>query len=151
MAAALAAIFMHSYAKKIYVVYRGKKLRAEPVSAEKVYGLDKVEVIHEANVAEIFGEKTVNKIKLDTGKELVVDGVFIEVGHIPLSQIAKGLGVTLDERGFIQVDRDKKTNVSGVFAAGDISNGTSLKQFITSAAEGSIAAQSAYFHVSKSS
>jgi thioredoxin reductase (NADPH) len=58
--------------------------------------------------------------------------------------LAKDLGVSLDERGYIQVDRQQATNIPGAFAAGDITNATELKQFITSASEGSIAAQSAY-------
>ncbi len=147
--AALGTIFMEQYAKKIYVIYRGKKLRAEPVSTEKVYAMEKAEVIHETNVTEIVGEKFVTGVKTDTGKEIAVDAVFIEIGHIPLSELAKGVGVTLDDHGFIKVDKGQATNVEGVFAAGDITDASSLKQFITSAAEGSVAAQSAYFYVGK--
>ena len=148
-AAALGTLFMESYAKKIYVIYRGEKLRAEPISAAKVYAMKKAEVIHTTNVVEIYGEKFVTGLKTDTGKDIKLDAVFIEVGHIPLSDLAKGLGVTLDKKGFISVDKNQCTNVSGLFAAGDITNGTSLKQFITSAAEGSIAAQSVYYYLQK--
>ncbi len=150
-AAALGTLFMEGYAKKIYVIYRGDKLRAEPISAAKVYKMKKAEVIHNTNLTEIYGEKFVKGFKTDTKKDIKVDGIFIEAGHLPLTDLAKGLGVKLDEKGFIAVDKNQVTNISGVFAAGDISNGTSLKQFITSAAEGSIAAQAIYSYIQKSS
>lgn len=148
-AAALGTLFMEGYAKKIYVIYRGKKLRAEPISAHKVYKMKKAEVIHTTNVVEIYGEKFVKGIKTDTKKDIKLDGVFIQIGHLPLSSLAKSIGVTLDGKGFIPVDKNHATNVPGVFAAGDITNATSLKQFITSAAEGSIAAQGVYYYLQK--
>ncbi len=142
--AALGAIFLEQYAKKIYVLYRGEKLRAEPISAAKVYKMKKAEVIHKANVVEIYGDKFVKGIKTYTGKDIKLDGVFVEIGHLPLSDLAKQLGVALDSYGFVKVTKNQETNIPGVFAAGDISDATTLKQFITAAAEGSIAAQSAY-------
>ncbi|MBT3865654.1 FAD-dependent oxidoreductase [Candidatus Woesearchaeota archaeon] len=147
--AALGAIFMKDYAKKVYVIYRGDKLRAEPISAKQVYDDEKTEVIHNANVVEVVGDKMMTKVKLDTGKELDLDGLFIEIGHIPLNEIAEKVGVKLDGRGFIDVNKEQATNVEGFFAAGDITNSTSLKQFITSAAEGSIAAQGAYHYLTR--
>ena len=147
--AALGAIFMKDYAKKVYVIYRGDKLRAEPISAKQVYADEKTEVIHNANVVEVIGDKMVTKIKLDTGKELDLDGLFIEIGHIPLNEIAEKVGVKIDSHGFIEVNKEQATNVEGFFAAGDITNSTSLKQFITSASEGSIAAQGAYHYLTR--
>ncbi|MBI5797280.1 FAD-dependent oxidoreductase [Candidatus Woesearchaeota archaeon] len=148
-AAALGTIFLSGYAKKVYLIYRGDKLRAEPISAKKVYSLKNVEVIHNANVVEVYGDKFVRGIKLDTKKNIVLDGIFIEIGHIPLVDLAKKLKVRVDDHGFIAVDKDQNTNMKGVFAAGDISNATSLKQFITSASEGSIAAQTIYHYLQK--
>lgn len=145
--AALGTIFLEKYAKKIYVIYRGDKLRAEPVSAAKVYKMKKVTVMHNTNVKEIYGDAMVLGLKTDTGKDVKLDGVFVEIGYIPLSDLAKSLGVNLNDYKFIKVTKNQETNVHGIFAAGDISDATTLKQFITSASEGSIAAQSAYFHV----
>ena len=59
------------------------------------------------------------------------------------------LEVKLDEKGFVEVENDQSTNVEGVYVAGDLSNITGLKQFITSASQGSIAAQSAYHYIMK--
>ena len=150
-AAALGALFMEQYAKKVYVIYRGEKLRAEPISSIRVYKSKKMEVIHNTNLTEIYGEKFVKGIKTDTKKDIILDGIFIEVGHLPLTDLAKSVGVKLDAKGFIAISKDQSTSVPGIFAAGDITNGTSLKQFITSVAEGSIAAQSLYFFLQKHS
>ncbi len=148
--AALGAIFMKDYAKKVYVIYRGEKLRAEPISSKQVYDDEKIEVIHKTNVIEVLGNgKSMNKVKLDNGKELSLDGMFVEIGHIPLNEIAKNVGVKVDDHGFIEVNKEHATNINGFYAAGDITNATSLKQFITSAAEGSIAAQGAYHYVTR--
>ncbi len=145
--AGLGSLMLKDYAKKVYVIYRGEKLRAEPITAQQVYGSPKIEVIHKANIVEIRGDKFVTSVKLDTGKEIKLDGVFIEVGHLPLSDIPQKLGVKVDDHGFVHVDRTQATNVPGFFAAGDITNATSLKQFITSASEGSIAAQGVFLYL----
>ena len=147
--AALGALFMAAHAEKVYVIYRKDKLRAEPVSSENVYKHPKIEVIHNTNLTEIYGEKFVTGVKTDTGKEIKLDGVFVEIGHMPNNELTKEIGVEVDEKGFIKVDKKFKTNIFGVFAAGDIVNSISLKQFITSAASGSIAAQSAYLYLKR--
>ena len=148
--AALGALMLKDYATKVYVLYRKDKLRAEPVSAEMVYSDDKIEVVHNVNVVEVLGDgKLMNKVKLDNGKEMELDGLFVEIGHLPLNEIPKKLGIEVDEKGFVNVDKEFRTNIEGFFAAGDVTNATTLKQFITSAAEGSIAAQSAYQYITK--
>lgn len=145
--AVLAALMLKNYAKKIYVIYRKEKLRAEPISKDKIYNDPKIEVIHNTNIIKLFGNKFLDSIKLDNGVEMKVDGVFVEIGSIPNSNICKKIGVDLDRDDFVKVNNDFSTNVSGVFAAGDLTNATTLKQFITSAAQGSIAAQSVYFYL----
>lgn len=147
--AALATIFMEKYAKKIYVIYRGERLRAEPISAQKVYSMKKTTVIHNTNLVEIYGDKVVRGVKTDTKKDIKVDAVFVEIGYVPLSNLAKSIGVKLSDYGFIQVGKNAETNILGVFAAGDITTTTTLKQFITAASEGSIAAQGVYFYLQK--
>ena len=74
-----------------------------------------------------------------------MDGLFVEVGAIPNVELAKSLGVLLDEHGYIKVDNMMQTNVDGVFAAGDaVNHFGSFKQDITAAAMGAVAATSAY-------
>lgn len=143
--AALGSIFLAEYASKLYTIFRRDAMTAEPISVDMVKKNAKIEIVAKNNIVEIVGDgKHVTTLKLDSGKELTVDGLFVEIGHVPLSELAKTLGVATDDRGYINVNKKQETNLPGVFAAGDITNGTELKQFITSAAEGSVAAQTAY-------
>lgn len=143
--AALGTIFLSQYATSVSTIFRREHLTAEPVSVEKVRSLPNVELIPKSNISEVIGDgRRVTSVKLDTGRTITLDGIFIEIGHIPLNTLAVSLGVATDERGFIIVNRKQETSVPGVLAAGDITNATELKQFITSASEGSIAAQTAY-------
>jgi thioredoxin reductase (NADPH) len=87
------------------------------------------------------------------GKDLrlKIEGVFVEVGSEPQSELAKKLGVSLDKNGKIKVAGDMTTSVKGVFAAGDVTDGSAdFEQIITSAAEGANAARSAYRYLRKS-
>jgi len=149
-AAALGTMFLSEYATKVYTVFRRERMTAEPVSMERVQKLVNAEFVPSSNVTEVIGDGTkVTQAKLDTGRVLDIDGLFIEIGHLPLNQLARDLGVETDAKGFIKVNSRQETNVHGILAAGDITNATELKQFITSAAEGSIAAQTAYHTISK--
>ena len=148
--AALGSLMLRDHAKKVYVFYRGEKIRAEPFNTEAVYKDKKIKVIHKTNISEILGDgKKMTKVKLDNGKEMKLDGLFIEVGHDAINELSKRIGVNHDKKGFIKVDKTTSTNVEGFFAAGDITDATTLKQFITSASEGSLAAQTAYQYIKK--
>lgn len=144
--AALAA----EYAKKIFLIARGREITAEPVNLEHLKKLnDKIEIILETEVKQIIGRNKLEKIVLSHpyqgSLELIVDGLFVEIGAIPNVELAKSLGVELDDRGYIKVDNLMRTNIDGVFAAGDAVNHFGIfKQAITSAAMGSVAATSAY-------
>jgi thioredoxin reductase (NADPH) len=144
-AAAQAALFLADYGSKVFVIIRKDTLTAEPITSEKVYNHPKVEVVPTSNVKEILGDGSkVTSLKLDTGRELIIDALFVEIGHLPLNELAKSLGVETDPTGHIKVNKRQETNVEGVLAAGDLTDATELKQFITSAAEGSVAAYAAY-------
>ncbi|MEM4363705.1 MAG: FAD-dependent oxidoreductase [Candidatus Diapherotrites archaeon] len=146
--AAKEALFLAEYASKVYIVYRGEKIRAEPINTERVTKNKKIEIITKKNVAEIVGQKKVEAIKFKEGGELKVDGVFIEIGATPNSELAEKLGVKLEPNKEIIIDNDSRTNVKGIYAAGDVTN-RHFKQAITGAAEGVIAAFSAYEDISK--
>lgn len=138
------------YAKKIYLIVRGKQVVAEPINLEQMQKLgDKVEILFETAVQELVGEKFLEKVILtkpyEGAFELKIDGLFVEIGAKPNVELAKGLGVELDEFGYIKVDNLMKTNIDGVFAAGDTVNHFGrFKQDITAAAMGAVAATSAY-------
>ena len=96
-------------------------------------------------LVKINGEQKVEYIDIkDTKNEentkLEVDGVFISIGEIPQNKLAKNLGIKLDENGFVIIDKQQRTSLKCVYAAGDITGG--LRQIITACAEGAIAALS---------
>jgi len=94
----------------------------------------------------------VNKIILDKeydgSKELSVDAVFGAIGHIPISDLAAKLGVKINKKKEIIIDRDSKTNINGVFAAGDVVD-SGFKQAITGVAEGVVAAHSSFTYINE--
>ncbi len=149
--------FLAEYAKKIYLIARGDKIIAEPVNLERMQKQgDKVEVLLEHEIKEIVGEQKLEKLVLSSPKhkageeldDLVVDGIFVEIGFEPNKELPKFLNIELDEKGYIKIDNKAKTNVPGVFAAGDGTNFFgSFKQDITASALGAVAATSAYEYI----
>ena len=153
--AAKDALVLAEHAAAVYIIYRGKKLRAEPVTMKRVEQSKKITVITETNVVEVRGEKLVNSVVLDRAyegsRELALQGLFVAIGHIPLSALAMKLGVDTNEKGEIVLDhKTSSTSVPGVFAAGDVAD-KPFKQAITGVAEGCTAAYSAYEYITKSS
>jgi len=150
--AAKEALLLTQYSKKVFIIYRGEKIRAEPVNEKLVEKNEKIEVMTNTNVVEILGNKFVNKVILDKeyngSKEIKLDGVFGAIGHIPLSDLAAKLGVKINNKKEIMIDRDSKTNVQGVFAAGDVVD-SGFKQAITGVGEGVVAAYSSYTYVNE--
>ena len=141
--AAKEALFLSQNAKKVYIVYRGEEIRAEPINKKRVYENDKIEIIYKTNIVEIKGDTSVKSVIFDSGKEFDIDGVFIEVGSIPNSDLAKRISVKTDEKDEIIINRKSETNIPGIFAAGDVADAP-FKQAITGVAEGVIAAYSAF-------
>ncbi len=149
--AAKESLLLSEYGSKVYIIYRKDKIRAEPINLKKVDLNKKVEVINNTNVTSIKGDKFVQSVILDKefngSKELKLDALFMAIGHIPNSLLAKDLKVKLDDKGYIITDDNSATNVGGVFAAGDVTN-SKFKQAITGVAEGVKAAYSVYEYVS---
>lgn len=131
------------HAEKVFILYRGEKLRAEPINLRRMETKENIEPVLKINITEIYGSEKVEGVKLDNGDDLKLDGVFVEVGRIPRSDIAKELGVELNDKGEITIDRFARTNVPGVFAAGDVTD-ADWKQAITGVAEGAHAANQAF-------
>ena len=142
--AAQSAILLSQYAKKVYIIYRREPLRADPIFIDRIKANEKIEVKCCVNVKEIKGDdKGMKSVILDNGKEMQMEGLFIEVGWEPATELARAIGVALDEKGFIKVNDSAETNVKGVFAAGDCTN-RPFKQAVVAAAEGATAAFSAF-------
>ena len=140
------AILLSRTCKKVYVIHRRDKMRADQILQEKLFVCENVEMIWDTVPVSIEGEEMVSGIKLQnkkTGeeKELSLDGVFIAVGIVPNTELFGDL-VKLDESGYIVAGEDCVTSTPGIFAAGDIRT-KQLRQVITAAADGANAVISA--------
>jgi len=146
--AAQASLLLSEYAKKIYIIYRKEKLRAEPILIEKIKKNKKIEFIPNAEVKELKGSKFLSSVVLDNKKEIKIEGLFVEIGAVPSTTLVKDLKIKTNKFGYIITNELKETNIPGVFAAGDIST-TPLRQAIVGAGDGAIAAFSAYKYCKK--
>ncbi len=148
-AALTSALLLSEYNNDVYIIYRGSDFsKGDPTWIESVKKNKKIKAIFSEEITEIIGNKNVEKIRLKSGIEMKMDGIFVEIGSTPDMHILNHLKISVDERGYIIVDKEQKTNVYGLFSAGDITDGK-LKQIVTAAAEGAIAAYSAYKEINQ--
>ena len=149
-----AAVYLSDIAQEVFLIYRKDVLPAEEYWVKIVKENKKIKILYKSNVVEVFGEKRVEGVKLDKDfegkKELQLDGLFIECGSDPRVDFTEDLGIEKDETGFVKIKKGCETSVSGVWAAGDITDGSNkFFQVITAAAEGAIAAKSIYNYLRK--
>ncbi|HKL24338.1 MAG TPA: FAD-dependent oxidoreductase [Candidatus Nanoarchaeia archaeon] len=150
-AALSSALLIAEYAKKVYIIYRREEFRKANASwIEQVEKNDKIDFIFNAVPEEIYGTKDegVKGIKLEDGRNIELDGVFAEIGSTPEKKISRMLGVETNDKGYIKTNKNQKTSVEGVYAAGDITDNP-LKQVITAAGQGAVAAHVAYEEITK--
>ncbi len=145
--AVTAAILLQQVGADTTMVHRRDELRAVEALREQVKKSG-VKFEWDTVLKEIKGDRMVTSavlqnVKTKEKKEVNVDGIFVAIGTIPTAELAKLVGVGSNERGFIKVDREMKTNVEGFFAAGDCTDGPS-KKIATAVGDGAIAAESAY-------
>lgn len=147
------AIFLTEYVKKIYILEFGPEVKADETNQELVKKTGKAELITNASVKEIKGDKFVKELiyqdlKTKERKTLKVEGVFIEIGYQPATAFVKGL-VDFSERDEIKVKFEtQETKTPGLFAAGDTNEGT-YRQIITACGEGAKAALAAFCYIKK--
>jgi len=153
------ALVLTKYAKEVTMVHRREAFRASNAMQIKIFDLQAkeiVKIIWDSEVTEFVGDKKLEKVRLKNTKtgetsELVVEGAFIAIGHIPATDIFKG-SVELDKKGYIVVHDHTKTNILGVFVAGDVHD-YHYRQAITAAGFGCMAGMEAvkYLEEDKSS
>ncbi len=142
------SLILAEHAEHVTIVYRGEKItKAEPINMKRVEATPNISFRLKTNIVEILGEKFVQKVKFDDGTEMDVQGVFIEIGRIPLTDMVNDLGVEKNEKGEIKINGMSETSVPGFYAAGDVTD-TEWKQAIVSADEGCKAAFRAFEFVS---
>lgn len=144
------AILLDHIGADTTLVHRRDKLRATESWQKKLFR-SKVKIIWDTVCIEIKGDKFVKSAVLQnkkTGekKEVPIDGIFVSFGTIPTSELAKDLGIKTDKKGYIIVDREQKTNVPGVFAAGDCCNNPA-KKIVTAVGDGGLATEVAYDYI----
>ena len=140
-------IYLSNIAKTVYLIHRRDTFTADEISVQKVRELEKegiVKFVLNSEVVGICGEDKLESIVVhnkitDTTSAIDVSALFIAIGRKPDTGFM--LGIELDEKGYIKVNDQKQTNISGVFAGGDVSNGI-LKQIVTACSDGAIGASS---------
>ncbi len=153
-AAVEGALMLSEYVSKVYLVHRRSELRAQPILRDALREKSNIELVLNHIVERIEGERWVERLVLRnkvTGetKVLRVNGVFIEIGFEPDREFHEKLRVKLDEEGYIIVNEYMETSVKGLFAAGECTNmWKEFRQITTAAAQGSVAAYSAYRYLS---
>jgi thioredoxin reductase (NADPH) len=151
--AAKEALLLSEFASKVYLLVRGDMLRGEPVNNKRVEGNKKISVRIGVKVVEMKGDKKLGALVLEKSdgkkEEQKMDAAFIAIGTLPLSEIAVKMGIKVNNKKEIIIDRTSQTNIRGIFACGDVTD-TRFKQAITGAAEAVTAAYWAYSHVNES-
>ena len=152
-AAVEGAVLLAKYATQVYLIYRGSEFfRPERIIVEELNRTPNITQLLETNVVELQGTNDLEGIRIDRqlngSSEVTVDGIFIEIGADPRADIPKELGIHLNDEDEVIVDKGMRTNVPGIFAAGDLTDASGdLKQTITAAAQGAIAASAAYKYI----
>jgi len=142
--AAEEALYLSNIAKDVKMLIRRDKMRASKIMQDRVFNKENIEILWNTEVKEVLGDKVVEGIRVvnnKTGeeKDIPLEGLFIAIGHKPNTDIFKGQ-IDLDEKGYIITQpKSTKTNVPGVFAAGDVQD-PHYQQAVTAAATGSMAA-----------
>ncbi len=152
--AAMAALLLSEHAAEVFLIYRKRELRCEPVKKERIEKNPKIKMIYETNITKIGGHYKVEFVKLDkeykNNLKLETDGVFIEAGSAPPGTLIRNMGIETDRGGYVIINEKGETSVKGFYAAGDVTTGSnSLRQVVTAVSEGAIAAASIYGELKK--
>jgi len=136
------AMYLAGIAKEVVLIHRRDKLRCEPILADRLFNNNKISVIWNSEVEEILGDDNgVNGLKLksttdDSLSQIDLTGVFIAIGHSPATGIFKDSGLEIDDHGYLIVEKGTpKTNITGVFCAGDVADKI-YRQAVTAASMG---------------
>ncbi len=145
------ALYLKNLGADVTLVHWRDALRAE-AKLQESFRQSGIPALWDSEVREVLGDKAVRSIKIENTKtravtDMAVDGVFVAIGYVPGNEIAKKLGLELDEEGYIRTDlTTMRTSLPRVYAAGDITGG--LKQIAVAVGQGSIAAMSAFEDIS---
>ncbi len=153
------AMYLTKFARKVTIIHRRDELRAAKSIQERAFKNDKLHFMWDTVVEELGGDEILQTMKVKnvkTGEETVYEadeddglfGVFGFIGRVPNSAVFQDTGLEMDRAGYIPTDADMRTNIPGVFAAGDV-RVKSLRQVVTAAADGAIAATQAEKYINE--
>jgi len=140
------ATFLTKFCTKVTIIHRREELRASKFMQEKAKNNPKIEFIWNSTVEEVYGDKSVEGVKLKNLKteevtDFKTDGMFLAIGHVPNTKFLQSV-LDLDEQGYLKANKNMHTSMEGVFAAGDVQD-TRFRQAITAAGSGCMAAMEA--------
>ncbi len=144
-----AVLQLVNIAKKVYIINITKDLTGDPVMQEKIEKSKNVTILNSSQVSTVFGDKMVKGIKVkgqQEEREILIEGIFVEIGLLPNSEFAKD--VEKNKQGEIKVDNYNRTDIPGIFAAGDVTD-VPEKQIIIAAGEGAKATLSSFRYLAR--
>jgi thioredoxin reductase (NADPH) len=139
------ASYLAKFGSKVSIIHRRDAFRASKAMQDRVLGMENVEVLWNKSVTDVVGDKKISGIEMTdtvTGETSTLDvrGLFIAIGHTPATTFLEGSGIAMDDAGYVDLSRgDTRTNIEGVFAAGDVADAI-YRQAITAAGMGCQAA-----------
>lgn len=133
------ALYLSNIAKKVYLIHRRDTLRATKIYHEPLMKATNVDFLWNSSVSQIIADDKFKGVILNGGKELLCDGLFVSIGRNPATNFLQN-AVKLDSNSYIIADESTKTNVEGVFAAGDVRT-KALRQVVTAVSDGATAVQ----------
>ena len=144
------AIYLSGIAKKVYLIHRRNEFRGGAALVDKVKARDNIELVLDANISALEGNKKLTGIKIDQGgkeKDISIDGLFVSIGRAPNAKsLLSDLALTKDE--FVAADETCETNISGVFVAGDVRS-KDVRQLVTATGDGAVATTVALQYLDK--
>lgn len=146
------ALYLSNIAKKLYIIYRQENFKFDSINLEKLKEKNNVEFIFNSTITNIEGNELLTSIKVINNntkieKELNVSGLFIAIGHIPVSDMCKNI-INTNKLGYIVAGEDCKTNIEGIFCAGDVRE-KEIRQLTTASSDGTVAAINACKYLNK--
>lgn len=148
---ATTTLYLSGIVSEVFVVHRREAFRAERALVKDIQSKKNVKIFWNSEIQEIIGDKLVTQViivnkKNDESKKLKVDAVFVQIGEAPNNHIVQNIGINLNNKGHIITDSSQRTNIPGIYAAGDLTNHP-VKQIGTAVGQGITAALEAYSYI----
>lgn len=146
------AIYLSDICSKVYYIYRQKELKEESLNIDILKSKENIEFILNTNITNLNGNNKLESITIKDNttkeeKDLTIDGLFIEIGYVPVSSMCNNI-IDIDDKGYIISNEECTTKIDGIFVAGDIKQKT-IRQLTTACSDGTIAALNACKYINK--